>query len=493
MKFIQNINRTEKNFWLVDVVLNIARHLQVPVVAEGVETEEQMNKLCTTFHGFSTEEIVSTMRRVMALTSMEDPDMVEELVLKRKMQRMEGGALELVSASGDIGGMNGFRQWLDKQVDALKNAGTYKRETGTMPPKGVLLCGIPGCGKSEAAKFTAKVLGLPLLKMDVGNLMDMYVGKSEQKMREALALAEAMSPCVLWIDELEKGFSQNSASTSDSGAAFKRMFGYMLGWMQDNQEPCFIFATANNIGGLPKEFFRSGRFESLYAVYLPTAEECAGIFKTSMERARKTKASALYPDEKDKALRKTVKIFEDDCFDNDIYLDVVNKHLVFDGKPRIVIGSDIQKIVSTTLRTLPGEKLITKQQWIAALRATVENKRDCAVYGDGQENVDSIAVSYCRMLRKNFVPTADHVLFRSEDYHPENLDELNKLRSTPTRGMTEEELSKHEADISAAQILKRSGERFENPYDRAVYDCLYSRINEMAMRVERYETDLLIR
>lgn len=458
-----------------------------------LRNEEQMNKLCTTFHGFSTEEIVSTMRRVMALTSMEDPDKVEELVLQRKMQRMEGGALELVSANGDIGGMEGFRRWLDKQVAALKNAGTYKRETGTMPPKGVLLCGIPGCGKSEAAKFTAKTLGLPLLKMDVGNLMDMYVGKSEQKMREALALAEAMSPCVLWIDELEKGFSQSSGGSSDSGAAFKRMFGYMLGWMQDNQEPCFIFATANNIGGLPKEFFRSGRFEALYAVYLPTAEECVGIFKTSMERARRTKASALYPGEKDKPLRQKVQIFAPDCFDDKIYLDAVNDHLVCDGKPRIVIGSDIQKIVSTALRTLPGEKLISKQQWIKALTATLQNQKDCAVYGDGQENIDSIAVSYCRMLRKNFVPTADYVLFRAEDYNAANLSEYNRLRATPTRGMSEEELAEHKKKLQAAGILRHSTQRFDNAYDTAVYQCLWSRINDMAVLVERYETDLLIR
>lgn len=457
-----------------------------------LRNEEQLVELCSAFYGFTTEEIISTMRRVMALTSMDEPDKVEQLVRKRKMQRMEGGPLELVTDFGDIGGMEHFRQWLTEQEDALKNVGRYKRESGTLPPKGVLLCGIPGCGKSEAAKFTAKTLGLPLLKMDVGNLMDMYVGKSEQRMREALALAEAMSPCVLMIDELEKGFSQSSGGSSDSGAAFKRMFGYMLGWMQDNKKPCFIFATANNIGGLPKEFFRSGRFEALYAVYLPTAKECAGIFQSSMKRAEKNKADALYPDD-------DTMLFAPECFDDAIYLELVNKYLVHEGKPRIVIGSDIQKLVSTALRSISREKLltggksITKAQWIEALSKTMQNKNGCAVYGDGQENIDSIAVSYCRMLRKNFIPTADYVLFRSEDYSASRLSELNKLRSAPTGNMTDEERAIHNKQLQAAQILRRSETQFKHGYDTAVYDYLWPRINEMAMLVERYETELLIK
>ena len=162
------------------------------------------------------------------------------------------------------------------------------RKNGTPPPKGVLLCGIPGCGKSEAAKFTAQILNLPLLKMDIGSLMDKYQGVSEQRMRDALKMAEAMAPCVLWIDELEKGFS--GAGSNGDSSSFKRMFGYLLGWMQDNQKPCFIFATANDIGGLPKEFFRRGRFDGLYAVSPPTAPDCVSVFKSCLERSERNLA-----------------------------------------------------------------------------------------------------------------------------------------------------------------------------------------------------------
>ena len=153
-----------------------------------------------------------------------------------------------------------------------------KETYGLQAPKGILLCGIPGCGKSLAAKLTAQTLDLPLLQMDMGNLMGGIQGQSEENMRKALGFAEAMAPCVLWIDELEKGFSGAKSSGNSDGGTFKRMFGTLLNWMQENMKPCFIFATANDIGGLPKELFRSGRFDELFAVYLPTAQECADIF-----------------------------------------------------------------------------------------------------------------------------------------------------------------------------------------------------------------------
>ncbi len=448
--------------------------------------EEQLNELCARFLGFSSEEVAMTMQRIMALTPLDEADKVERLVLQRKKQKMEGGALELVSAEGSIGGMIGFRRWLEKQVEPLKKAGTYKRRTGTLPPKGVLLCGIPGCGKSEAAKFTAKTLNLPLLKMDVGSLMDKYQGESELKMRNALQLAEAMSPCVLWIDELEKGFSGAGGSAEDSSGSFKRMFGYMLGWMQDNQKPCFIFATANNIGGLPKEFFRSGRFDSLYAVYLPTAKECASIFITSMKRAVRTMAKATDMREDE------IEFFNSGCFSEDIYIKFLGECMVIKGKPRILIGSDIQKIVNMTLRSLADKDKVSASQWLEALRETVSSG-DCAVYGDGQENVDSIAVSYCRMLRKNFVPTADEVLFSSEDYNAANLTEYSRLKSMSTRGMSDEELVAHNKNLEENRILRQQKSKvFTNAYDEAVYNTLLNRINDMAVLVERRETELLI-
>lgn len=446
-----------------------------------MKDEALLNRLCTLFLGFSTEEIVTTMQKIVALTSFSDYDQVEKQIFARKKQKLEGGLLEFVADKGKIGGMDSFRQWLHEQIDPLTNANTYKRKLGTLPPKGVLLCGIPGCGKSEAAKFTANQLDLPLLKMDVGSLMDKYQGNSEQKMRSALRLAESMAPCVLWIDELEKGFS--GAGGSEDNASFKRMFGYMLGWMQDVKVPCFIFATANNIGGLPKEFFRSGRFDALYAVYLPTRKECVSIFHTSMRRAEENVAKAKgIPLEQ-------VNLFRKECYDKDYLEKLLDSVLVDDSLPRIVIGSDIQKIVNVALRSLKDAQPIGIYAWRKALCDAIGK---CRVYGDGEENVDSIAVSYCRMLRKNFIPTANVVLFDTKDYVVNNLTAYERLLRKPTESMSEEEFAEHQKKLEDSRILQKSKSIPSNAYDNAVYNYLYERINQVALPLERHEREQLI-
>lgn len=452
-----------------------------------VENESYLDALCTDFKGFTAEEIVVTMQRIMAVTSLKNSKQVENLISTRKRQRLEGGLLEQCEPDGDIGGMNVFRTWLERQKKPLKNANSYKRNIGTLPPKGVLLCGIPGCGKSAAARFTAQTLELPLLKMDIGSLMDKYQGVSEQRMRDALKMAKAMSPCVLWIDELEKGFS--GASSGDD-SSFKRMFGYLLGWMQDNEEPCFIFATANDIGGLPKEFFRSGRFDALYAVYLPTAEECVGIFQVCMDKAEKSVARERHMSRGD------VHIFSPECRSPKLFRQVVNEALVRqDGTPRIVIGSDVQQIFSNALRSLAGRlesgNVIPGDAWEKALR-TVIGSPSFTVYGDGEENVDSIAVSYCRMLRKGFIPTSDGVLFRTEDYHMEYAERYARLKSSSVGMMDEAERKRRDQELRACEILQDRHPSFPDRYDQAVYALLKARINEIAAPLERRERENMI-
>ena len=449
-----------------------------------IENEEYLSALCTDFLGFSAEEIIATMQRIMAVSSLENSGEVEGIINEHKRQKLQGGLLEQCLPSGDIGGMRSFRDWLESQIEPLKNANSYMRKIGTPPPKGVLLCGIPGCGKSEAAKFTAQTLKLPLLRMDIGSLMDKYQGVSEQKMRDALKMAEAMSPCVLWIDELEKGFS--GAGSNGDSSSFKRMFGYMLGWMQDNQKPCFIFATANDIGGLPKEFFRSGRFDALYAVYLPTAEECANIFKACMGKAEKNIAKARH------AERKDISIFAEGCASDGLLRRVVNEALVRpDGGPRIVVGSDIQKIVNLALRALTGEERVTEKKWEEALKNVISDPSFSA-YGDGGENVDSIAIGYCRMLRKGFIPASDTVLFSKEDYHMENAGQYERLMRMPTASMTEDERREHEQKLREHAILQDKKPCFADRYDEAVYACLIKRINEIALPLEKHEREQMI-
>lgn len=449
-----------------------------------VGNDEYLSALCSDFLGFTTEEVVLTMRKIMAVSSLDNSEEVEKIITNHKSQKMQGGVLEQCSCNSNIGGMDNYRAWLTEQVEPLKNANSYMRKRGTPPPKGVLFCGIPGCGKSEAAKFTAKTLNIPLLKMDIGSLMDKYQGVSEQKMRDALKMAEAMSPCVLWIDELEKGFS--GAGSDKDSASFKRMFGYMLGWMQDNDKPCFIFATANDIGGLPKEFFRSGRFDALFAVYLPTAVECVSIFKACMDKAIDNIARAKHKN------RSEIKLFTPECYSDNMLLRVINDLLVINQKrPRIVVGSDIQMIVNLALRRLAEESLITEDLWEHALRDVI-GMPTLSTYGDGEENIDSIAIAYCRMLRKGFIPTSPNVLFRHQDYHMENVEEYGQLKRIPTSSMNKEELKKHKEKLARCEILKKSTKDIKYQYDRATYEYLWERINSVAYSLEKHERESMI-
>lgn len=470
-----------------------------------IGNDEYLSALCSDFLGFTTEEVIMTMNKILSISSLERSAEVESIISDHKKQKLQGGMIEQCSSDSNIGGMKNYRVWLEDQVKPLKNTNLFMRKTGTPPPKGVLLCGIPGCGKSEAAKFTAQMLKVPLLKMDIGSLMDKYQGVSEQKMRDALRMAEAMSPCVLWIDELEKGFS--GAGTDGDSSSFKRMFGYMLGWMQDNQKPCFIFATANDIGGLPKEFFRSGRFDALYAVYLPTADECCSIFAASMDRAVKTIGkkrgyevntltdSPADPGGEEKLwkLRQRVGLFSEECYtDKEMYITLLDDFFVTENvRPRIVVGSDIQKIVNLALRELSEEGRITKPLWENALQKVIKMPT-LNVYGDGEENVDSIAVAYCRMLRKGFIPTSADVLFKQEDYHVENVEEYDRLKRLSTSSMSEGEMKEYKEKLASCEILKKNEPPLKSRYDRAVYRYLRDRINAVAWLLEKHERESMI-
>jgi SpoVK/Ycf46/Vps4 family AAA+-type ATPase len=152
------------------------------------------------------------------------------------------------------------------------------------------MVGVQGCGKSLAAKCIARLWGLPLVKLDAGRLYDKYVGESEKNLRRAIDVAESMSPVVLWIDEIEKGFSPTGGD--QDGGLSKRIFGTFLTWMQEKKKEVFVVATANDIFSLPPEFLRKGRFDEIFFVDLPDPEERATIFEIHLSH-RKQKPSAF--------------------------------------------------------------------------------------------------------------------------------------------------------------------------------------------------------
>lgn len=173
-------------------------------------------------------------------------------------------------------GLKNLEEWIYDHKDVFDSKNAADRYTDI--PKGLLISGIPGSGKSLMAKTTASILKLPLISLDMGDLLGGLMGQSEHNMINALHMAEQMAPCVLWIDEIEKAFSGSSQSSSGDSGVGRRMFGKFLTWMQEKSSACFVFATSNDITALPPELFRSERFDKKYFSFMPIAEECAAIF-----------------------------------------------------------------------------------------------------------------------------------------------------------------------------------------------------------------------
>jgi SpoVK/Ycf46/Vps4 family AAA+-type ATPase len=205
-----------------------------------------------------------------AITKSDLPD-----VMQAKYELLNrGGALQFeydTARFNDVGGMERLKTWLAHRKSA------FRREQAAAhldPPKGILLIGIQGCGKSLAAKATAGIFGVPLVRLDFGSLYDKYHGETERKLRDSLNTADVMSPCVLWIDEIEKGLAGRGGETGTT----QRVLGTFLTWMAEKESTVFVVATANDISAMPPELVRKGRFDEIFFVDLPKAQVRASIF-----------------------------------------------------------------------------------------------------------------------------------------------------------------------------------------------------------------------
>ena len=205
---------------------------------------------------------------------------------------MKSGILEMIQVNEkpeDIGGLENMKDWLLRKAKVFQSINKAIAWGVTMP-KGVMIAGVPGCGKSLCAKVTAQMFNVPLLRLDMGKIMGKYVGESEENMRKAIALAEAISPCVLWIDELEKAFAGVNGSGNEVTV---RLFGTFLTWMQEKTSSTFVVATANDITKLPPELMRKGRFDEIFYVGLPNEAERKKIFEIHISKRRKDDLSSI--------------------------------------------------------------------------------------------------------------------------------------------------------------------------------------------------------
>lgn len=211
------------------------------------------------------------------------------LILREKEQFVKkSGMLEIINFQediDDIGGLENLKIWL-RRKGKIFNHLDQAMKAGVDIPKGLMMVGMPGCGKSLAAKATAKLFNVPLLRLDIGKLFGKYVGESEDNMRRALKTAEAVSPCILWVDEIEKAFSGIGDSGSGNSVT-TRLFGTFLTWMQEKESTVFVVATANDISSLPPELLRKGRFDELFSVNLPNKEERRRILDIHLTKRNK--------------------------------------------------------------------------------------------------------------------------------------------------------------------------------------------------------------
>lgn len=249
--------------------------------------EESINALSQAGVGLSQTEIENCLAKSLVQDHALTVNEVKHILQEKKQIIRKTGILEYISTDNfdmsKIGGLQNLKNWLEKRKTAFSQEA---RDFGLNYPKGVLLVGIPGCGKSLSAKCVAAAWKMPLLKLDMGKIFAGVVGSSEANMRLALSLCETVSPSILWIDEIEKGLAGNGNGSSDGGTS-SRVFGNLLTWMQEKKCPVFIFATANNIQNLPPELLRKGRFDEIFFIDLPAAEERMDIFSIMIKGCRR--------------------------------------------------------------------------------------------------------------------------------------------------------------------------------------------------------------
>ncbi|WP_417573524.1 AAA family ATPase [Phascolarctobacterium faecium] len=256
--------------------------------------DKLLDELAMAFKGLTKFEIDN----LLALAYSNDGELTRgdlKVIFEQKKQMiMKSGILEMITVTEtikDIGGLDNLKTWLKRKAKVIKNINAAEA-FGVDMPKGVLIAGVPGCGKSLNAKAAASLFEVPLLRLDMGRLMGKYVGESEGNLRKAISLAEAIAPCVLWIDELEKAFVGIN-SNSGGGEVTTRLFGNFLTWMQEKTNPVFVVATANNIMSLPPELMRKGRFDEIFYVGLPDKAERQKIFEIHIAKRRKKDLAAI--------------------------------------------------------------------------------------------------------------------------------------------------------------------------------------------------------
>ncbi|MBS2020837.1 MAG: AAA family ATPase [Deltaproteobacteria bacterium] len=267
-------------YQLLREIVAVLRQGQRAVVDLNREHAEQLIRAA---QGLTLSEAENAFAKAVANDGRLDAGDIK-LVLEEKRQVIKkSGLLEYFAADDDlksVGGLDNLKSWLSLRQDAF---GEPARKFGIPAPKGLLMLGVQGCGKSLTAKAIASTWALPLVRLDMGRIFSGLVGSSEENLRKAIRVVESVSPAVLWVDEIEKGLAGGAGLSNDSGVT-QRVFGALLTWLQEKSSPVFVVATANRIELMPPELLRKGRFDEIFFIDLPASKEREDIFRIHLAR-----------------------------------------------------------------------------------------------------------------------------------------------------------------------------------------------------------------
>ena len=375
-------------------------------------------------------------------------------------------------------GLDKLDKYLCEKARLVHDPDGYKHKWRLDAPKGILVAGIPGSGISLMAKYAADLLSLPLIKMDMGDVQSKWVGASERRMVEALELVNAMSPCVLWIDEIEKSFA-GSGGNSNSDVT-QRLFGKFLTWMQEKENLdvcCFVFATANDVSKLPPELFRSGRFDAKFYTYMPTADECGEIFESLINKLCNEYDAA----HQSGAIRK--KLFDQKAINHTLFINDLNSDLCivsryisqdFGGddeisrKNKFFTGADIQNVIKRAQELYilenpnPSRSFVyDTENFQKHLKAAI---REIKTYGE--TDLEKIAGCYSKMACNNFSPASASDIMPFEGY-----DEYRKEGDSYVLYQMKER-GKEKKEVEEAYVKK-----MPNGYDRCLFCTIRNVLN----------------
>ena len=398
-----------------DIILQFARE-------KGEHPYPRMlDSLTVDLRGFNLRKIIELLMRIRLTFSgvfhINAEGKSSDIIRQAKEQMLiKEGLLRLKKTSGEsASGLERIKDWVESRAGLIMDSIGARDSWLLRAPKGILVSGIPGTGKSLLAKAVAQSLQLPLIQFDMGSVLGGVVGQSESNMRRVLRLAENMSPCVLWIDEIEKAFSSASASgNSDSGLG-KRIFGQFLTWMQEKTVPCFIFATANDITALPPELLRRGRFDKKFFTFMPTKEECITIFRGIIQGSARNAADYFDP-----------------AICSGEFLDEVMRYCGKHGK--FLTGADIEGIVEDAKFIIyrafkgirPNGPVYTRDLFRKALFQAIDE-----VQSYGETDMDRIADCLIRLAKNQFAPASETNLInlRNVDTRRKTIPEYEGARN----------------------------------------------------------------